>query len=72
MNKDNNDKPGDDMIKSMARAMWDSFSDNDKAAVRFGMMPAAPMASAMKLGFNVRDLSVAIMSVAKANGGMVA
>ncbi len=55
-----------------AQKMWDAFTDNQKACVRFGMFPAAEMTSATNEGHDSRLLAVALMDVAKKNGGMVA
>jgi len=53
-----------------AWAMWDSFTDNDKAGCRFGLFPFDKMQAAEKEGYNGKELCVALMSVAERNGGM--
>ncbi len=55
-----------------AAALWQSFTDNEKACVRFGMFPAKPMEAAVSEGHDSRLLAVALMDCAKNNGGMVA
>lgn len=60
------------MCVQKAQLMWAAFDDNQKTMVRFGMFPFAEMTEAEKLGFDGRLLAVALMDVAKANGGMIA
>lgn len=66
------------MIDQKAQSVWESFSDNEKTGVRFGMFPAGPMKQAeaelKAAGCETRDvgrlLSAALMNIASANGGM--
>ena len=53
-----------------AKTMWDNFTSNEKAGVRFGMFPAQKMTAATDEGHDSRAMAVAIMKVAEANGGM--
>ena len=54
-----------------AAELWKTFTDSEKACVRFGMLPAKPMQDAIKEGYDSRLLAVAVMDQAKADGGMV-
>ena len=56
--------------KIKASAMWQSFTPNQKAGVRFGMFPAKEMQSAIAEGHDCRLLSVALMDEAQKDGGM--
>lgn len=58
------------MCTQEALRLWDTFTENEKTAVRFGMFPREPMEEATKKGFDARMLSVAMMDVASKNGGM--
>ncbi len=51
-----------------AHAMWETFDDNDKAGVRFGMFPFAKMQAAENDGYDGHKLCVALMAVATQNG----
>jgi hypothetical protein len=55
-----------------AEKMWAAFTENEKAAVRFGMFPAAVMRAATNEGYDSRLLAVELMKAAERNGGMVA
>jgi hypothetical protein len=46
-----------------AAELWATFTDNEKAGVRFGMFPAGPMEAAEKAGVDGHELAVALMSV---------
>ena len=63
-----------DETKVKARAMWATFTADEKTLVRFGMFPADKMTEAEQAGFGgtdgVRLLAVALMDCAKADGGM--
>jgi hypothetical protein len=72
------DKLDRTMIDQKAQAVWDAMDKNERAGVRFGMFPAGPMRKAeaelKAAGCETRDagrlLSVALMNIASANGGM--
>jgi len=53
-----------------AQEIWDGMDDNERTGVRFGMFPAGKMAEAEKEGYKGKELCVALMDVAKQNGGM--
>ena len=56
--------------ETLASILWHTkFTENDKCLVRFGMFPADKMPA--KLGRDsTRLLAVALMDLAKQNGGM--
>lgn len=53
-----------------AEQLWAAMDANQKTGVRFGMFPAEVMRAAESEGFNGRELCVALMDCAKADGGM--
>lgn len=53
-----------------AHAMWASMPKEEQTLVRFGMFPQARMTEAMNEGYDAKDLAVALMQVAKIDGGM--
>lgn len=55
---------------ALAIVMWQGFSDNERAMVRFGIFPAAKMEAGEAAGVDGRTLAVALMDCAKADGGM--
>lgn len=68
------------MVNAKAAELWGAFDDNEKTLVRFGMFPAAKMekaeaelvAAEIDCRESGRLLSVALMEIAEANGGMIA
>lgn len=60
------------MTKTEEKALqvWEGMGANERNIVRYGMFPASTMAAAEAEGFNGSDLAVALMKVAKQNGGM--
>lgn len=61
-----------EQIKAKAAQLWVSFDADQKACVRFGMLPQAPMLQAEAAGYEGRLLACAIYACAKNNGGMIA
>jgi PRTRC genetic system protein C len=61
---------GYDPTDGKAQEIWDGMDKNEKAGVRFGMFPYEKMMAAEKLGYKGKDLAVALMDCAKADGGM--
>ena len=59
-------------IQDKARELWQSMSKDQQALVRFGMFDVDIMKPAEAEGYNGKDLAVALMSEAKAHGGMEA
>lgn len=57
-------------VKAKAQEIWDGMDQNEQAGVRFGLFPAGKMQAAEVEGYNGKDLCVALMDVAKENGGM--
>ena len=55
-----------------ASELWATFDDNEKACVRFGMLPAAKVQSDRYEHIEARLLAVALFECAKHDGGMVA
>lgn len=53
-----------------AQEIWNAMDENERTGVRFGMFPLEKMQAAEKEGYNGKDLCVALMDVAKQNGGM--
>jgi hypothetical protein len=53
-----------------ALQMWESFTDNEKTLVRFGMFPAHAMAVVEAEGFDSHKIVCGLMDAAKADGGM--
>ena len=47
-----------------ALALWAAMSPNDQHGVRFGLFPDASLEQAKREGFNVRQLSVALVRLA--------
>jgi hypothetical protein len=47
-----------------AAELWATFSENEKAGVRFGMFPAGPMQGAEQAGVDGHALTVALMDCA--------
>lgn len=58
--------------QAKAQLIWDSLSDNEKTAIRFGLFPASRITTAEVDGFDGREICLALMDCAKANGGMKA
>jgi hypothetical protein len=56
--------------KAKAATIWKAMDKSQMACVRIGMFPAEIMQAAEKEGFNGKDLCVALMDCAKADGGM--
>jgi hypothetical protein len=74
----NQRKIKEDQHAAKAQVMWDSFTDQEKTLVRFGMFPADKMKAAEAetlegecLHWDGRMLAVKLMDCAKRNGGMV-
>jgi len=63
---------GESTVKAKAAQLWLGFSGPEKSLARFGLLPHDKLTEAMREGYSVRELSVAIMQCAKKNGGMVA
>jgi len=65
----------EDVILCKALQIWQEMSDNEKAAVRFGMIPAeraATLIHSMEIVHDsARIAAVAFMECAKRDGGMV-
>ena len=59
-----------ELAAAKAVQMWQAFTANEKAGVRFGMFPAGPMREAEKEGIDGRDLAIALMDCATKDGGM--
>ena len=57
-------------IDAKAALMWEAFSENERAGVRFGMFPAGKMHEAEREGFATHPLVCALMDCAKRDGGM--
>lgn len=53
-----------------AQTIWNGMSKDETALVRFGMFPHDKMAQAEKEGCSGKYLAVALMEIAKKNGGM--
>lgn len=53
-----------------AAELWQRFTTNEKALVRFGMFPAEHMRQAEAEGVHGHALCCALMDCAKADGGM--
>lgn len=58
------------LYANKAKELWDGMDANEQAGVRFGLFPYAKMIQAEKEGYNGRQLTVALMEHASANGGM--
>lgn len=63
-----------DVVQAKAQQLWDSFSQNEQAVVRFGMFPVRVQEVEKALGLSAHDpgLAVALMNCAKVDGGMIA
>lgn len=57
-------------IKAKAQQIWNAMNESEQHGVRFGLFPFHKMQAAEAEGFNGKDLAVALMDVAKSNGGM--
>lgn len=55
-----------------ARKIWADMTRNEQFGVRFGMFPLHRMEKAEKEGCRGKELAVALLQVAKENGGMMA
>lgn len=62
--------PDDAMHTTKAQTLWAEMNEDEKAVVRFGMLPHDKMIEAEKEGFKGQQLAVALMKCAKADGGM--
>ena len=58
--------------KAKAATMWLAMDRSEQTGVRFGMFPAVAMQEAAALGYDGKELAVALMDLANKNGGMVA
>lgn len=56
--------------KAKAEQIWGAMNESEQHGIRFGLFPADKMQAAEAEGFNGHDLSIALMDVAKNNGGM--
>lgn len=54
-----------------AAELWNTFDDNEKACVRFGMLPALKVQAPEYAHIEGRLLAVALFDCAKHSGGMV-
>ncbi|MHC4180235.1 MAG: hypothetical protein ACYSWU_22245 [Planctomycetota bacterium] len=54
-----------------AAELWESFDDNQKHGVRFGLFPAGAMQDPKYAHIESRRLSVALMDCAERDGGMI-
>lgn len=57
-------------VREKAQQLWESFDDNEKTGVRFGMFPFEKMQAAIQEGYDSHELSVSLMDVASKNGGV--
>lgn len=61
-------------IADAARKLWQSFTNDERSMVRYGMFPAEKIRKAEQDLVHVKDrtrlLAVALMDCAKADGGM--
>lgn len=55
-----------------AQRIWSGLDENQKACVRFGLLPAEVMQAEEYRHVDGQDLAVAVMQCAKQDGGMVA
>ena len=55
-----------------AQKLWAEFTDNEKTGCRFGLFPGVKMKAAIEEGYDVRELSLALMACAAKDGGMKA
>ena len=55
-----------------AKEIWADMTKNEQFGVRFGMFPQEKMENAEKEGYRGKELAVALLQVAKDNGGMIA
>jgi hypothetical protein len=58
-------------VGEKASKIWDVMEENERTMIRIGMFPFNFMTEAEKEGYNGRDLSVALMEIAEAKGGMI-
>ena len=61
---------GEDAHATKAQVLWNEMNVNEKTVVRFGMFPVEKMSAAEQEGYNSQQLAVALMTCAKADGGM--
>lgn len=58
-----------EVARKIAQKIWAEMDDNQKVGVRFGLFPAEVM-SKYESDFRGPELAVALMQVAKEDGGM--
>lgn len=58
------------MTEAKAQQIWDALTPNEQTGIRFGLFPAVAMENAEREGYDGHDLAIALMAVAKDNGGM--
>jgi len=56
--------------RAKAEVIWEQLNASQRFGIRVGLFPAEVMRAAEKEGFGGRELCVALMDVAKKNGGM--
>ena len=59
-----------DETTAKAKELWEAMDSNERHGIRFGMFPARTMRDAEMEGYDSRRLTIALMDVASANGGM--
>ncbi len=57
-------------LTAAACILWSKFTAQQKAVVRFGMIPVEAASELEKHGFKARDITLAFFDCAKADGGM--
>ncbi len=60
----------DKITRVKAQVMRDGMDKNERAGIQFGLFPAEKMRRAEAEGFVGRDLCVALMEIARRDGGM--
>lgn len=58
--------------QAKASQIWLKMDKNQRTGIRFGLFPAEVMREAEAEGYQGKELCVALMEVAKNNGGMIA
>jgi hypothetical protein len=58
-------------ITKKAEELWAAMDPSERHGIRFGLFPATTMEAAAAEGYDEHELSIALMAVASAQGGII-
>lgn len=60
-----------DQDMAYAKTVWDKLNKDQKSGIRFGLTPIHVLNESKEAGFNPTTIVIALMDIAKQNGGML-